>query len=76
MWYTLYTKYLTAQKMKFSIQDSFSKCDKMHWKLRIWSHLLKKSLMENLWDFLGYFTQVFWDILHKGNVVDHLCAWE
>ena len=35
----------TAQKMKFSIKDFFSKCDR---KLRIWSHLLKKSLMENL----------------------------
>ena len=32
----------TAQKMKFSIKDFFSKCD-----LRIWSHLLKKPLMEN-----------------------------
>ena len=30
----------TAQKMKFSIKDFFS-------FLRIWSHLLKKSLMEN-----------------------------
>ena len=33
-----------AQKMKFSNKDFFSKCDQ---KLRIWSHLLKKSLMEN-----------------------------
>ena len=31
----------TAPKMKFSIKDFFSKC------LRIWSYLLKKSLMEN-----------------------------
>ena len=31
----------TVQKMKFSIKDFFSK------KLRIWSHLLKKSLMGN-----------------------------
>ena len=38
----------TAQKMKFSIKDSFSKCDQIRKKLRIWSHLLKKSLMENL----------------------------
>ena len=30
----------TAQKMKFSITDFFS-------KLRIWSYLLKKSLLEN-----------------------------
>ena len=37
----------TAQKMKFSIKDFFSKCDQMRSSLRIWSHLLKKSLMEN-----------------------------
>ena len=36
-----------AQKMKFSIKDFFRKCDQIHRKLRIWSHLLKKSLMEN-----------------------------
>ena len=33
--------------MKFSIKDFFSKCDQIHRKLRIWSHLLKKSFMEN-----------------------------
>ena len=32
--------------MKFSIKDFFSKCDVICMKLRIWSHLLKKSLME------------------------------
>ena len=37
----------TAQKMKFSIKDFFSKCDKIRRFLRIWSHLLKKSFMEN-----------------------------
>ena len=37
-----------AQKLKFSIQDFFSKCDQICCKLRIWSHLLKKCLMENL----------------------------
>ena len=37
----------TAQKMKFSIKDFFGKCDEICRKLRIWSHLLKKSLMEN-----------------------------
>ena len=35
------------KKMKFSIKDFFSKCDQIHSFLRIWSHLLKKSLMEN-----------------------------
>ena len=43
----LSTDYGTAQKMKFSIKDFFSKCDQTHRNLRIWSHLLKKSLMEN-----------------------------
>ena len=38
---------MTAQKMKFSIKDFFSKCDQICRKLLIWSHLLKKSLMEN-----------------------------
>ena len=37
----------TAQKMKFSIKDIFSKCDQIRSFLRIWSHLLKKSLMKN-----------------------------
>ena len=38
----------TAQKMKFSIKDLFSnKCDQIRSFLWIWSHLLKKSLMEN-----------------------------
>ena len=38
----------TAQKMKFSNKDFFSTCDQIHKNPRIWSHLLKKSLMENL----------------------------
>ena len=38
----------TAQKMKFSIKDLLSKCDQIRRNLRIWSNLLKKSLMENL----------------------------
>ena len=29
------------------IKDFFSKCDQILSKLRIWSYLLKKSLMEN-----------------------------
>ena len=37
----------TAQKMKFSITDFLNKCDQKRWKLRIWSHLLKKYVMEN-----------------------------
>ena len=41
-----YSSY-TAQKIKFSIKDFFSKCDQIRRKLRIWLHLLKKSFMEN-----------------------------
>ena len=52
--------------MKFSIKDFFSKCDQTRSFLRIWSDLLKKSLMENFifravsftkWSFecIGYF---------------------
>ena len=38
---------ITAQKMKFFIKDFFSKCDQICRNLRIWSHLLKKSLIGN-----------------------------
>ena len=38
---------IAAQKMKFSIKNFFSKRDQIRRKLRILSHLLKKSLMEN-----------------------------
>ena len=37
----------TVQKMKFSIKDFFCKCDQIRRKLRIWTRLLKKSLIEN-----------------------------
>ena len=37
----------TAQKMKFCIKDFFSKCEQIRSFLRICSHLLKKSLMQN-----------------------------
>ena len=38
---------VTLQKMKFFIKNFFRKRDQIRIKLRIWSHLLKKSLMEN-----------------------------
>ena len=37
----------TAQKMKFSMKGFFSEYDEILRNLRIWSHLLKKSFMEN-----------------------------
>ena len=42
---SLNTRY--CKKMKFSIKDFSCKCDLIRRKLRIWSHLLEKSLMEN-----------------------------
>ena len=42
-----YIATLTAQKMKFFVKDSSSKCDQIRSFLRIWSHLLEISLMEN-----------------------------
>ena len=38
---------ITAQKMKFSVKDYFSKCDQIGSLVWIWSHLLEKSLKEN-----------------------------
>ena len=35
------------KKMMFSLKDFFSKCDQIRNFLRIWSHLIKKSLKEN-----------------------------
>ena len=49
--------------MKFSIKDFFSNCDQTHRKLRIWSHLLKKFLMENF---------IFCAVIFTGTLV--LCA--
>ena len=45
--FVVYLASFTAQKMKFSIKDIFSNSDQSRRFLRIWSHLLKKSLMEN-----------------------------
>ena len=53
----------TAQKMKFSIKDFFSKCDQIRSFLRIWSHLLKKSFMENF-TFNAVFVVNFQPISH------------
>ena len=38
---------LHKKNKSFRITDCFSKCDQIRKKLRIWSHLLKKSLSEN-----------------------------
>ena len=38
---------ITSQKMKFFFKDFFKKWAQVRRKLQIWSHLLRKSLMEN-----------------------------
>ena len=44
----MFSEYQTLRKKWcFPIRDFFRKCDQICRKLRIWSHLLKKSLMEN-----------------------------
>ena len=43
----LVSTFFTVQKMKFLIKDFFSKCDQIPSFLRIWAHLLKKSLIKN-----------------------------
>ena len=55
---------LTAQKIKLSDKDFFSKCDQTHSFLRIWSHLLKKSLIENF-IFCDFKTYWKWPIKQK-----------
>ena len=44
---SFFLSFIHCAIMKFSVKDFFSKCDQIRRKLRIWSHLLKKSLMEN-----------------------------
>ena len=44
----LFSSSITAQMVKFSIKDFFIKSHQIRRKLRIWSHLANKSLMENL----------------------------
>ena len=44
-WECKNSKVDTAQKMKFSIKDFFSKFDQFHSFFRIWPHLLKKSVI-------------------------------
>ena len=54
--------------LKFSIKDFFSKCDQIRRKLRIWSHLLKKFLME---DFIFCAVTHFWAVANE--VSFHCC---
>ena len=50
-------KHPMHKKLMFSIKDFFSKCDQIRRKLCVWSHLLKKSFMENFIFCAGTFTR-------------------
>ena len=39
--------HISLHPLQFYIKDNFIKCDQIHIFMRIWSHLLKKSVMEN-----------------------------
>ena len=61
------------KKMKFSTEDLFSNSDQIHSFLRIWSHLLVKSLMEKFIFCAEWYLRLsnFWLLLPKfylGNV--------
>ena len=60
---------VTPQKIKFSIRNFFRKCDQILSFLRIWSHLLKKSLIENFtFCAMSVNKQVTWNFTRCGNV--------
>ena len=77
----LHKRELTAQKMKLFIKDFFSNSDQIHSFLRMWSNLLKKSLMENFFlcsDYIKalefvkitytlFFEKLFLSHIHKRN---------
>ena len=56
--------------MKFSVKDFFSKCDQIRGKLRIWSHLLKKSLEGNF-IFCAVFPVNIAEILRTAFFIEH-----
>ena len=61
---TLECFYITAYKIKFLIKDCFGKCDQIFRKLRVWSHLLKNSLMKNLIFCAAYHLDIFCYLEH------------
>ena len=63
----MFSRIYPAQKMKFSIKDFFSKCDQIRSFLRIWSHLLKRSLMENFVFCAVLVT--WWGLIRKHNEI-------
>ena len=53
-------------KNEVFIKYFFSKCDQIHWELRIWWYLLKKSLMKN------FILNIQWYLLQHSPGIDKL----
>ena len=64
-----FTSSMTAQTMKISVKDFFSKSEQICRKLRICSHLLKISLTEN---FIFVQWMIQWYMLHLGDLQGQL----
>ena len=73
-WVNLYWEILPTlhKKMKFSIKDFFNKCDQLRRKLRIWSHLLMKFLMENF-IFVQFYVNRTWNLSNDKGKYFKLC---
>ena len=63
------SSFIAAQKTNFFIKDFFNKCDQIRSKLPIWSHLPKKSLMENFIFCTVY--QSDYNVLFRGDKIWH-----
>ena len=75
LFFHVYCTVSLYKKIKFSIKDFLSKCDEICRKLRIWSHLLKKSLMENF-IFCSMFVVDFPVMsLMMENTLDNFVSW-
>ena len=61
--------HITEQKTKSSIKDFFIKYDQIRRKLRISSHILKKSLMENFIFRAVYMKYLLFIYAIKGSLV-------
>ena len=78
---SLFLRLYTAQKMKLSVKDCLSKSEQIRIFLRIWSHLLKKSLMENfifciviilrLGKLYGQILEPFWYLILKRDYIEN-----
>ena len=63
-----------TQKLKFPIKDFLSKCDQIPRKLRIWSHLLKKPLME-IFIFCAVMVKTLSYITHRIPSLSTIISW-